>query len=245
MANYVFATLAVGVAYNYKVRTLIDCVLMLTKGDMIVVTDDVPDISKYVSDAGLDASRIRIVPLEDATDQGPWFSERKFNFNLKMVPTRVAYEIGGYDMIIHADADAFMIGWDEADFQAFVTDPAQGMIARFRNRPCEEVGIGFILEPKATALSLELIKIKARMPIEVFMFFKPNCPEFAKFMEEWIMICKRCNDRGIDPFIEALEISYALSESNLPHYPILDFMRLYPVLHTFRYLHHDKIMRII
>ncbi len=232
-------------AYNYKVRTLIDCVLTLTMGDIIVVTDDPEDIRLYVSNNELDSSRIRIVPLEDVTDQGAWFDERKFNFNLKMVPTRVAYEQGGYDMIIHADADAFMIGWDEEDFQAFVRDPAQGMIARFRNRPCEEVGIGFILEPKATALSLELINIKARMPIEVFMFFKPNCPEFAKFMEEWIMITKRCNDRGIDPFIEALEISYALSASGLPHHPILDYMRLYPVLHTFRYLHHDKIMRII
>lgn len=245
MSNYVFATLAVGTAYTFKVRTLIDCVLMLTKGDMLVITDDVAEIEKYASDNGLDISRLKVIPLNEVTDQDPWFSERKFNFNLKMVPTRVAYEMGKYDLIIHADADSFMIGWDEEDFQKFIQDPAQGMIARFRNRPCEEVGIGFILEPKATALSLELINIKARMPIEVFMFFKPNCPEFKKFMDTWVMITKRCNDRGVDPFVEALEIAYALSESKLPHHPILDFMRIYPVLHTFRYLHHDKIMRII
>lgn len=246
MSKYVFTTLAVGATYTFKVRLLIDCVLLLTTGDIIIITDDVMELTTYVNDnPELDANRVTIIGLADITDQNPWFSERQFNFNLKMLPTRVAYEKGGYDMIIHADADSLLIGWDEDDFQKFIQSPDQGLIARFRNRPCEEVGIGFILEPKATALSLELIKIKAKMPIEVFMFFKPNCPEFNKFMEIWIDITKRCYDRGINPFIEALEISYAMSEAKLPHHPILNYMRLHPVLHSFRYLHHDKIMRII
>ena len=102
-----------------------------------------------------------------------------------------------------------------------------------------------MLDPKANALSINLSKIKARMPIEVFMFFKPNCPEFSSFMKHWIEITNRCHDRGVNPFVEALEISYAMSESNLPNTPILNFMREHPVLHNFRYLHHDKIMRII
>lgn len=246
MSKYAFSTLALGVEHNYKVRTLIDCVNLLTKGDIIVITDDVPDLTQYTSEhPELDTSRIHIVNFRDVSQQNIWYAERQLNFNLKILPTKVAYEKGGYDMIIHSDADGFLIGWDEEDFQKFVDTPEQGLIARFRNRPCEEGGIAFLLDPKANALSINLAKIKARMPIEVFMFFKPNCPEFKSFMEHWIEITTRCHDRGVNPFIEALEISYAMSEANLPHHPILNFMRTNPVLHTFRYLHHDKIMRII
>lgn len=246
MHKYTFTTLALGVEHNYKVRTLIDCVNILTKGDVIVITDDLKELSEYVSaNPELDASRIHLVEFSTVTNQSIWYAERLFNFNLKILPTRVAYERGGYDLIIHADADGFLIGWDEDDFQSFIAEPEQGLIARFRNRPSEEGGIAFLLDPKALALSIDLNKIKARMPIEVFMFFKPNCPEFAKFMEAWIEITDRCYNRGVNPFIEALEIAYAMNESNLPNTPILNFMRTHPVLHTFRYLHHDKIMRII
>lgn len=246
MHKYAFATLALGVEHNYKVRTLIDCVNILTKGDVIVITDDVPELTTYVSDhPELDVDRIHIVEFTSVSDQNIWFAERMFNFNLKILPTKVAYERGGYDMIIHSDADGFLIGWDEEDFQNFIAQPEQGLIARFRNRPCEEGGIAFLLDPKAQALSIDMNKIKAKMPIEVFMFFKPKCPEFKTFMDTWVEITKRCHDRGINPFIEALEISYAMNESNLPNTPILNFMRTNPVLHTFRYLHHDKIMRII
>lgn len=246
MSKYVFSTLALGVEHNYKVRTLIDCVNLLTHGDIIVITDDVPDITKYVTDnRELDASRIHIIEFSSVSKQNIWFAERLFNYNLKILPTKVAYERGGYDLIIHADADGFLIGWNEDEIQNFINDPQVGLIARFRNRPIEEGAIGFIIRPKAQALGIDINKIKARMPIEVFMFFKPNCPEFKRFMEVWEEITTRCNDRGVNPFIEALEISYALSESNLPHEPINNFMRNYRVLHSFRYLHHDKIMRII
>lgn len=245
-SKYVFATLAIGAAYTFKVTTLIDCVALLTKGDMVIITDDLPEITNYIHSHHPDAiDRFKLYRLEDVTNQSAWFSERQFNYNLKMLPTKVAYDIGGYDMIVHADADGFMIGWNEDEWQAFIAHEDQGLIARLRNRPCEEVGTHYILEPKATALSIELITIKAKMPIEVFMFFKPNCPEFNNFINQWEMITKRCNDRGVNPFMEALEIAFAMSVSKLPHHTILDYMRPYPVLHTFRYLHHDKIMRII
>lgn len=245
MSKYIFATLAIGVSYNYKVRTLIDCVLTLTEGDLLVITDDVPDLMDHIQRNKLDESRITLIHLSDLTQQNVWYGERMFNFNLKFLPTKAAWDKGGYDLIIHADADAFMIGWDEDSIQRFIDMDEQGMFARFRNRPIEEGGISFLLEPKATALSIELANIKARMPIEVFMLFKPNCPEFAKFMEVWEMIVERCYGRGVNPFIEALEISYALSESKLPEHPILDYMGEYKFINMFRYLHHDKIMRII
>ena len=246
MSKYTFSTLAIGSAYNFKVRTLIDCVLILTKGDFHIITDDPDDIKNYLtSNPHLDESRVFIHKFDEVSSQNPWFTEREFNFNLKRLPTQVAYEHGDYDMIVHADADAFFIGWDEENFVKLVESKDRGLIARFRNRPCEEVGIHFIIEPKARNLSLELIDIKAPMPIEVFMLFKPKCPEFPKFMEEWKMITERCYNRGVNPFIEALEISYAISVSKLPHHTILNYMRDYPSLHTLRYLHHDKIMRII
>lgn len=234
-----------GVAYNFKVRTLIDCVLTLTKGDLHIITDDVADLTKYITDAQYDINRVFLHELTSVTKQNIWFRERKFNFNLKMLPTKVAYNHDDYDLIIHSDADGFMIGWDEEDIQRFIDDKATGLIARFRNRPCEETGMSFMLEPKATALGIELIKIKSPMPIEVFLFFKPKCITFDKFMTEWEAITKRCHDRGVNPFIEALELSYAMSQANLETHQILSFMRLYPVLNSFRYLHHDKIMRII
>lgn len=245
MSNYTFATLAVGVPYNFKVRTLIDCVMTLTKGDLLIITDDVADLTKYITDAQYDMSRISLHELASVSNQKIWFKERKFNFNLKMLPTKIAYQTGDYDLIIHADADGFMIGWDEEDIQRFINDDARGLIARFRNRPCEETGMSFMLEPKATALGIELIKIKAPMPIEVFLFFKPKCPNFQKFMTEWEAITNRCHDRGVNPFIEALELSYAMSQASLDTHQILSYMRIYPVLNSFRYLHHDKIMRII
>ncbi|QDJ96487.1 hypothetical protein Xoosp13_301 [Xanthomonas phage Xoo-sp13] len=244
--KYIFATLALGTAYTFKVTTLIDCVLLLTKGDILIITDDVKELSGYVERNHPEKiDRVKLFAIEDVTKQNIWYAERQFNYNLKMLPTKVAYGMQDYDMIVHADADGFMIGWNEEEWQQFIDHEDKGLIARFRNRPCEEVALQFMTEPKATALSIELINIKARMPIEVFMFFKPKCKEFREFMAQWEMITRRCYDRGINPFIEALEISYAMSESKLPHHPILDYMRPYPVLHTFRYLHHDKIMRII
>lgn len=244
--KYIFTTLAVGTLYNYKVRTLIDCVNLLTNGDIMIITDDPEDVLEYINaQPVLDKSRIEVIDLKAVTDHNAWFTERQFNFNLKLFPTKMAYRKGGYDMIIHADADSFLIGWDEEDFQKFINAFDVGMTARFRNRPCEEVGIHFILEPKATALSLELDKIKARMPIEVFMFFNPKVPEFEEFLKHWEIIVGRCNGRGVNPFMEALEISYAMTESKISYKHILDYMNLFPVIHTFRYLHQDKIMRIL
>lgn len=213
---------------------------------MIVITDDLAELKEYVDHhPELDKSRIHLVNFRDVSQQNIWFADRKFNYNLKILPTKVAYERNEYDFIIHADADGFLIGWDEDDFQKLMERLEPGMIARFRNRPMEEGGIAFLLDPKAQALSIDMNKIKARMPIEVFMMFKPNCPEFPEFMKHWVEITTRCHDRGVDPFIEALEIAYALNEANLPHVSILNYMRDHKVIHMFRYLHHDKIMRII
>lgn len=246
MSNYTFATLAVGAEYTFKVATLLDCVMKLTKGDLLIITDDSTEIETLIKNRGYEGSpRLTVKQLETVTPHAIWYDNRKFNFNLKILPTKVAYAMDKYDLIIHIDADAFMIGWDEESVQAFIDMPDQGLIARLRNRPCEEVGTHFILEPKATRLSIELINIKAKMPIEVFMMFKTRCPEFPKFIEEWSAIVERCHSRGIDPFMEALEIAYALSESKLPHHPVLDYIRIYHFIDMFRYLHHDKIMRII
>ena len=246
MNKYAFATLAVGTTYNYKVRTLIDCVLQLTSGDMIVITDDVEDIQEYLNASPhMDVSRVTVIQLSDVTKENVWYAERMFNFNLKRLPVTVANSHDDYDMIVHADADAFFIGWNEDEFQQFINDTTSGMIARFRNRPGEEGGIHWIIEKKAKSLSIDMNTIKARMPIEVFMFFKPKHPKFKTFLEQWKEITDRCYNRGIDPFIEALEISYALDQSKLEHQDILPFLRTIKVLNGFRYLHHDKIMKII
>ena len=37
-----------------------------------------------------------------------------------------------YDMIVHADADALLLGWNEDGFQEFINESTEGMIARFR-----------------------------------------------------------------------------------------------------------------
>lgn len=247
MSKYIFTTLAIGVNYNYKVRTLIDCVLLLTKGDIMVITDDVADLTEYVKHSPeLDASRLFLLDIKDVSTKNVWFAERMFNFNLKILPTSEAYRKGGYDTIIHCDADGFLISWDEDKFEQFMEDTSNiGMIARFRNRPCEETGIHWIIDNKARSLSIDINTIKARMPIEVFMYFHPSVPQFKEFMDIWHEIVDRCYNRGIDPFIEALEISYALSESRLAHHDILSYLQSNPALHSFRYLHHDKIMKII
>lgn len=247
LKRYIFVTLAIGVEYRYKVRTLLECVNTLTTGDFLVITDDVKELEEYVEtyDGLLDKHRIKIMHITEVTSHDPWFSEQQFNFNLKFFPTKVAFDMNKYDMIVHVDADALLLGWNEDGFQEFINESTEGMIARFRNRPIEEAAIQFILQPKAQSLSLDLSKISASLPIEVFMFFKPSVPEFKKFMEVWEEMVTRCNGRGVNPFMEALEISYALSESKLPYVHILNYIRSFPVLHTFRYIHQNHIMRII
>jgi hypothetical protein len=244
-SNYVFSTLAIGPEYIYKVSTLIDSVISLTNADLIVITDNIQEIENYIKSNELNNNRIKIINYYDVSDKNIWFGERQFNFNLKILPTRVAYDMHQYDMIIHIDADAFLLGWNEDEIQQCISSDDVGMIARFRNRPVDEVGVHFILEPKARDLSIELVNIMAPLPVEVLMIFKPNCPEFEKFIEEWTVITERCYGRGINPFMEALEISYALSESKLPYHHLLTNLRLYPTLSNVRYLHHDKIMKLI
>ncbi len=246
MHKYAFATLAIGVTYNYKVKTLIDCVLLMTCGDLYVITDDVNDIEEHLRTyPELDSDRITIIDIVDVTSEQIWFEERKFNFNLKRLPVTIANARGEYDLIVHCDADSFMIDWNEEEFQTFIHDTDTGMIARMRNRPSEEGGLYWLLEPKANALSIDISAIKSKLPIEVVMFFNPRNPKFNTFLKEWEGITDRCYNRGVNPFIEALEISWALDESELNYSDLLTYLRRYKTLNCFRYLHHDKIMRII
>lgn len=244
MTNYTFATLAIGEEYIRKVGTLIDCVMTLTDGDLIIITDGVEELTAYVNWLGYNPNRIIIKSFESVTEHRKFYSVNKFNFNLKILPTEVAYKENKYSLIIHADADAFFIGWNEAEIQKFIEHPSRGMVARFRNKPSDELGIQLFTIPKAKSLGLIIEDIEALMPIEVFMFFKPECDEFPSFMKYWRDIVDRCYTLDVDPFAEALEISYALSESKLPHIQLLGLTQDFPILNTLRYLHHDHIMRI-
>lgn len=248
LKNYAFVSLAVGVEYRKKVETLIYCVNTFTTGDIIILTDDVKYLEQCVdaSAAMLDHNRIQLIDISSVTNQTAFCTPDKvFNYNLKYFPTKFAYDTGRYDLIIHADADAFLLGWDENDFQKFIDGVDVGVIARFRNRPIEEVPILFLIQPKADQLSINLNEISAGLPIEVFMFFNPNDPQFNKFMETWGMMVDRCYSRSINPFMEALEISYAISSSKVSCKPILDYLNSYSSLHTFRYLHQNQILRIL
>lgn len=245
---YAFTTLAIGVEYREKVKTLIDCVNTLTFADLIIITDDVDHIFNYVSNNSsyLDHRRIKIISLRDVTDKSEWYNGKKnlFNYNLKYYAVYYPYSLDKYDTIIYADADGFIINWDEVGFNAFMEQMESGMIARFRGRPEDETGIAFLLEPKARELSINLQDIGAELPLEVFMVFNPKHENFSTFIDEWEMIINRAYGRGVNPFLEALEISYALSESKLPCESIYNFFSEFPVLHSFRYVHQNKIMRI-
>lgn len=248
LKRYAFVSLAIGAEYRRKVETLIYCVNVFTTGDIIVLTDDVRDLEQYinVSDSILDRHRIMIVDISEVTNQSPfYFSDHMFNYNLKYFPTKYAYETGKYDLIIHADSDAFLLGWDENNFQKFIDDVDVGVIARFRNRPLEEAPILFLIQPKAEQLSIDLNKISVGLPIEVFMFFNPHDPQFGEFMEEWGVMVDRCYGRNVNPFMEALEISYAMSSTNISYKSIINYLNSFPSLHTFRYLHQNQIMRIL
>ncbi len=248
MTNYCFATLAIGTSYNYKVRTMIDCVTTLTTGDMVVITDDVQELQEHLDYLNTEtdiSDRVKLISIEDVTDENVWYDSRKFNYNLKRLPVTVANASGDYDMIIHSDADTLFIYWNEEEFQDFIRETDAGLIARLRNRPSEEAGLHWIIEDKSNKLSIDMNEIKARMPIEVYMFFKPKAKNFDLFLSEWKDITDRCYMRGIDPFIEALEICYALDQSKMKSQDILSFIRKYKTLNNLRYLHHDKIMKII
>lgn len=243
MTNYVFATVAIGEEYRKKVRTLLDCVMNLTKGDLLIVTDSTDEIVEYVTCSDYDQTRIHLIDIKHSAKKIVT-DDDIFNYNLKIVPVKSAYETGLYDLIIYCDADALLVGWDEASIQALIESQDTGIFARFRNPPKDELSIMKQVKEKAELLGIDYEDITVGLPIEVFMLIKTDCAEIKRFIEIWDEITTRSEQVGANPFAECFELAYAIEGSGIPSHHLGSYMTRYHVLRHFRYLHRNTIMGI-
>lgn len=240
-----FLTLATGNFYSFRVRSLLDSVCKLTESDIVVVTDCMSDIDAYVTERLANfRHRIHLVELTDVTDHGVKDGAGKFNYNLKGVSICWLLNLNCYETVTYCDSDVVMLGWDVASYARFLEESPNGFYARLRNTPAQEPHLHFILTEKVFRLGKNITDFKARMPIECVMFFKGDSTYFSKFTQEWSDMMGDVHRMGLDSFMEALEMSYAMTNGNIHYFEVNEEYATRKFLANFRVLHHDKLIEV-
>jgi hypothetical protein len=240
-----FLTLATGNFYTFRVRSFLECVCKLTDSDAVVVTDCVEDVNEYIS-MRLDnyKHRIHVVNLNSITDHGVKDGAGKFNYNLKGVSICWLLNMDAYETLTYCDSDVVMLGWDYKTYQEFWETVPDGFYARLRNTPAQEPHLHFLLTDKVFRLGKQITDFKARMPIECVMFFKGSASYFSKFTQEWMEMINDVHRMGLDSFMEALEMTYAMTNGDIQYHEINEEYATRKFLSNFRVLHHDKLIEV-
>lgn len=241
-----FLTLAIGNFYTFRTRSLLQCVLTLTESDIVIVTDQVSDLLKYVSENYDNYNhRIHIIDITTVTEQGIKDGAGKFNYNLKGIITCWLIQNSSYKTITYVDSDVLLLGWDTNSYTKFIETAEPGLYARLRNTPAEEPHLHFVFEQKVFRLGKNITDFKARMPIECVMIFViDDDTRLSKFVNIWKSMMDDVHRLGLDSFMEALELTYAMSYGDIIVHSITETYRENKFINCFRVLHHDKIIEV-
>lgn len=228
--NAVFCTLALGDEYRERVSTQLQSIIKFTHHDVYVITDSPEFFGNYYG------PRVHFIQFDEHLTDLPLMSKTGvFNYNLKMVPIKWTIENIRAPVTIYMDADTFLFGWDRLFYRFFPAE-SEGIYGRFRHALNDSDAHQIILT-KLQIMGIDATNISTRLPIENVMFFK-NGPTVPKFFDEWYKYAKLSHDVGATSFFEAVEMSLAMHNTNIPYYHLDNSC---PYVDNFRTLHHNKI----